>query len=183
MSAKSPPASWNAAMKRHSATESGANGASTVRGEPRSCIRAADGSTLTVSGWPKRKSRSYCKSSASHLVGQKGGGSRAQQVQIGFSFRGASRRQLGARDVRAAGGIARQEAGSTWRVPLHIGIVTTPVGCDPTCAKVSMPRRRRRDAACRPDDGRRAPRIVLQPGSLSGPGVDRAVRAEPVRIH
>ena len=57
MSAKSPPASWNAAMKRHSATESGANGASTVRGEPRSCIRAADGSTLTVSGWPKRKSR------------------------------------------------------------------------------------------------------------------------------
>ena len=57
VSAKSPPASRNAAIERHSATETGANGASIVRGERRPCTRAADWSTLTVAGWPKRKSR------------------------------------------------------------------------------------------------------------------------------
>ena len=57
VSAKSPPASWNAAIERHPATEMGANGASIVRGERRSCIQAVDWSTLTVPGWPKWKSR------------------------------------------------------------------------------------------------------------------------------
>ena len=41
VSAKSPPASWNTAIERHSATETGANGASIVRGERISCTRAA----------------------------------------------------------------------------------------------------------------------------------------------
>ena len=55
VSAKSPPASWNAAIERHSATQTGANGASIVRGRRRPCTRAADRSILTIAGWPKRK--------------------------------------------------------------------------------------------------------------------------------
>ena len=43
------------------ATDTGAHGASIVREERRLCIRAADLSTLTVPGWPKRKSRvTFC---------------------------------------------------------------------------------------------------------------------------
>jgi hypothetical protein len=57
VSAKSPPASWNTAIERHSATETGANGALIVRGERRRCVRAVDWSTLTLPGWPKRKSQ------------------------------------------------------------------------------------------------------------------------------
>ena len=55
VSAKSPPASWNAAIERHSATQTGANGASIVRGRRRPCTRAANRSILTIAGWPKRK--------------------------------------------------------------------------------------------------------------------------------
>ena len=71
VSAKSPPASWNAAIERHSAIETGANGASIVRGGRRGgrrpCIRAADWSTLTVPGWPKRKSQGKLRPSRGFL--------------------------------------------------------------------------------------------------------------------
>ena len=53
VSAKSPPASWNAAIERHSATQTGANGASIVRGRRRPCTRAADRSILTIAGMAK----------------------------------------------------------------------------------------------------------------------------------
>ena len=53
--AKSLPATRNAAIARNTQLTPEGHGASIVREERRLCNRAADLSTLTVPGWPKRE--------------------------------------------------------------------------------------------------------------------------------